>query len=57
MTFIDEPACQVIFDLQGRAARGTTEIFCTIESMEDRPPPPIDAVTRFVADKLRAVKL
>lgn len=50
--FVDEPPCQVVFDLQGRAAKGTTEIFCTIESLEDRPPPPIDAVTRFVTDQL-----
>lgn len=50
--FTDEPPCQVVFDLQGRAARGTTEIFCTIESLEEQPAPPIDAVTRFVADQL-----
>lgn len=55
VSFVDEPPCQVIFDLQGRAARGTTEIFCTVESLEDRPPPPIDAVTRFVAEQLLAV--
>ena len=52
VAFVDEPVCQMIFDLQGRAARGTTEIFCTIDSIEDRPAPPIDAVTRFVAEHL-----
>lgn len=52
VSFVDEPVCQMIFDLQGRAARGTTEIFCTIDSIEDRPAPPIDAVTRFVAEHL-----
>lgn len=50
--FVDEPVCQMIFDLQGRAARGTTEVFCTIDSIEDRPPPPISAVTALVADQL-----
>ncbi len=55
VAFVGEPWCQMIFDLQGRAARGTTEIFCTIESIEDRPGPPIDAATRFVADQLAEV--
>lgn len=55
ISFVDEPVCQMIFDLQGRAARGTTEIFCTIDSIEDRPAPPIDAVTRFVADAISQV--
>lgn len=50
--FVDEPPCHVVFDLQGRAAHGTTEVFCTIESLDDRPPPPIDAVTRYVAQQL-----
>jgi len=54
VNFVNEPACQIIFDLQGRAARGTTEVFCTIESMEDRPAPPIGAVTRFLADQLQS---
>jgi len=52
VSFVDEPVCQMIFDLQGRAARGTTEVFCTIDSIEDRPAPPIDAVTRFIAEHL-----
>ncbi|MFN8051159.1 MAG: hypothetical protein U0Q22_06990 [Acidimicrobiales bacterium] len=55
--FVDEPVCQVIFDLQGRAARGTTEIFCTIESLEERPAPPIEAVTQFVAAQLAGAAL
>lgn len=52
VSFVDEPVCQMIFDLQGRAARGTTEVFCTIDSIEDRDAPPIDAVTRFIAEHL-----
>ena len=52
VSFVDEPVCQMIFDLQGRAAHGTTEVFCTIDSIEDRPAPPIDAVTRFIAEHL-----
>ena len=52
VAFVDEPVCQMIFDLQGRAAHGTTEVFCTIDSIEDRPAPPIDAVTRFIAEHL-----
>lgn len=52
--FVDEPVCQMIFDLQGRAARGTTEIFCTIDSIEDRPAPDLVLVTRFIADHLAA---
>ena len=55
VAFVDEPVCQMIFDLQGRAATGTTEIFCTIDSIEDRAAPPIDAVTRFVAEHLTEV--
>lgn len=55
VSFVDEPVCQMIFDLQGRAARGTTEVFCTIDSIEDRPAPPIVAVTRFIADHLAEV--
>lgn len=55
VSFVDEPICQMIFDLQGRAARGTTEIFCTIDSIEERPAPPVDAVTRFVAEHLAHV--
>ena len=52
--FEDEPLCQIILDIQGRAARGTTEVFCSVASMDDRPPPPIEAVTEFIATQLAA---
>lgn len=50
--FVDQPICQLIVDLQGRAARGTTEIFCTIESLDDREPPDIELVARFLAEQM-----
>ena len=50
--FVDQPICQIILDIQGRAATGTTELFCSIASIDDRPAPPIDDVTRFVAQRL-----
>jgi hypothetical protein len=42
--FVDGPVCQLLLALQGRAT-GVTEAFCTIESIDDRPAPPIEAVT------------
>lgn len=53
--FVGYPPSYVVFDLQGRAAYGTTEVFCTIASLEDRPPPPIDGVTHYLAEALNDV--
>lgn len=52
MEFVGYPLCYVVFDLQGRAANGSTEVFCTIASLDDRDPPPIAAVTEFMAAQL-----
>lgn len=49
------PLCYVVFDLQGRAAYGTTEVFCSIASLDDRQPPPIEAVTEYLAVALDEV--
>ena len=49
--FVDGPICQLLVTLQGRAT-GVTEIFCTIESIDDRPAPPIEAVTRLLLETL-----
>ena len=49
--FLDEPVCQLVLSLQGRAT-GVTEVFCTIESLEAGEAPPIDAVTRLLLDTL-----
>ncbi len=49
--FVDGPICQLLLTLQGRAT-GVTEAFLTIESLDDEPPPPIDAVTRLYIDTL-----
>lgn len=53
--FVGHPPCYVVFDTQGRAAFGTTEVFCTIESLDDRPPPPIARVTEYVAHELESM--
>lgn len=50
-SFIDEPVCYVVMSLQGRAT-GITEVFCSIESIERRPAPPIAAVTRLLVETL-----
>lgn len=52
VAFEGYPLCYVVFDLQGRAAFGTTEVFCSIDSLDDRPPPPISAVTEYLAAQL-----
>jgi hypothetical protein len=49
--FVDGPVCQLLLTLQGRAT-GVTEAFCTIESIDERPAPPIDAVTDLVVHTL-----
>jgi hypothetical protein len=51
--FLDGPVCQLLLTLQGRAT-GVTEAFCTIESIDDRPAPPIDAVTDLLVHTLTA---
>ncbi len=40
--FEDEPATSLLLTLQGRG--GGTEVFCTVESIENRPAPPTSAV-------------
>ena len=49
--FVDGPVCQLLLALQGRAT-GVTEAFCTIESIDDRPAPRIDAVTDLLVHTL-----
>ena len=49
--FVEAPVSQMLMTLQGRAT-GVTEIFCTIESLENEPAPPISAVTRLLMDEL-----
>lgn len=51
--FLEDPVCQLVLSLQGRAT-GVTEVFCTVESLETGPPPPIAAVTRLLVDTLTA---
>ena len=40
--FEGEPATSLLVTLQGRATG--TEVFCTVESIEDRPAPPVESV-------------
>jgi hypothetical protein len=40
--------------LQGRAT-GVTEVFCTVESLEADPAPPIDAVAHLLLEQMVAV--
>jgi hypothetical protein len=49
--FVDGPVCQLLLTLQGRAT-GVTEAFSTIESIDDRPAPPIEAVTDLLVRTL-----
>ena len=51
VSFVDEPVCYLLMSLQGRGT-GITEVFCSIESIESTPPPPIGAVTRLLVDTL-----
>ncbi len=44
------PSCSVLITLQGRA--WGTEAFCTMESIEATPAPPIDAVVAALVDAL-----
>jgi hypothetical protein len=52
--FIEAPPCSLLVSLQGRAT-GVTEVFCTVESLEAEPPPPIDAVARLLLEHMVAV--
>lgn len=52
--FVEGPVCQLLCTLQGRAT-GVTEIFCHIESFDATPPPPIDAVTSLVMERMVAI--
>ncbi|MCB1031719.1 MAG: J domain-containing protein [Acidimicrobiales bacterium] len=49
--FVGEPATSLVFTLQGRGHG--TEVFCTVESIESRPPPPTEAVVDLLEDALR----
>ncbi len=53
VTFVDGPSCYLHIATQGRAHNGETDVFVTIESLERRPAPEVDAVTRFVVDAVR----
>jgi hypothetical protein len=52
--FVDAPVCQLLLTMQGRAT-GVTEVFCTVESLEQEPAPPASAVARILLDELIAV--
>jgi len=52
--FVDEPVCQILCVLQGRAT-GVTEIFVSLESLDSTPAPPIDAVTRLFMEAMISV--
>lgn len=52
--FLEDPVCQLVVSLQGRAT-GVTEVFCTIESLETGEAPPIAAVTRLLVDTLTGI--
>ncbi len=52
--FVDEPVCYLLMNLQGRAT-GVTEVFCSIESIESTPAPPIGAVTRLLVETLNSL--
>jgi hypothetical protein len=52
--FVEAPPCSLLLSLQGRAT-GVTEVFCTVESLEAEPAPPIDAVARLLLEQMVAV--
>ncbi len=54
VTFVGFPVCSVVFTFQGRA-NGTTEAFCTIESLSGDTPPPAAAVAALVAERLQGL--
>lgn len=49
--FVGQPTCSLVVSLQGRADR--VDAFCTIDSYDATPPPPIDQVTRLLASRLQ----
>lgn len=49
--FVGEPATSLVVTLQGRAE--VTDAFCTAESIEARPGPPVHAVVDVFEDALR----
>ncbi|MCB0977947.1 MAG: hypothetical protein KDB02_10865 [Acidimicrobiales bacterium] len=48
--FVGEPATSLVITVQGRATH--TEAFCTVESIEARAAPPVDAVVDLLEDAL-----
>ena len=52
--FVEAPTCSLLLTLQGRA-NGTTEVFCTVETLAGEEPPPVEAVTRLVAQTVSDV--
>jgi hypothetical protein len=54
LEFVEAPPCSLLVSLQGRAT-GVTEAFCTVESLEAQPAPPIDAVVSLLLDEMVAV--
>lgn len=52
--FVEAPTCSLLLTLQGRA-NGTTEVFCTVETLAGDDPPPVEAVTRLVAQTVSDV--
>lgn len=47
------PSCSVLSTLQGRA--NGTDVFCTMDSLEATPPPPIRPVVEALVDALRSL--
>ena len=54
LEFVEAPPCSLLVSLQGRAT-GVTEVFCTVESLEAEPAPPIEAVARLLLEQMVAV--
>jgi len=52
--FVEAPTCSLLLTLQGRG-NGTTEVFCTVETLTGDAPPPVEAVVRLVAETVSAV--
>jgi hypothetical protein len=50
--FVGAATCSLVISLQGRADR--VDAFCSVESYDGKPPPPIAQVTRFLAHELSA---
>lgn len=52
--FVEAPTCSLLLTLQGRA-NATTEVCCTVETLAGDDPPPVEAVTRLVAQTVSDV--